>query len=361
MNNPTPPLIILSAGGTGGHIMPAQALSADLIARGFRVEVITDSRGKKFTKGFGDLTLHEVSAGTFGRGAPKLILGILQSLAIILKTRPAAVIGFGGYPSFPGMIAGQILLKPTILHESNAVLGKANKALCILATKIALSWENSRGLSDKERAKSIVTGNPIREDIARLARIEYPSITDKLNILVMGGSQGASIFSQVIPAALAKLSPENRAKLNITQQCRAEDIADTTKAYEDAGITATLMTFIDDVATEITNCHLFIGRSGASTVTEMTTAGRPAIYVPLGVHKDNQQKVHADAVADHGGAWTVMQNDFTPESLHAQIETFLANPSTLESAAQKAKACAKPDAAAKLSALIEGIIEQRAN
>lgn len=353
------PLIILSAGGTGGHIMPAQSLAHDLIARGYRVEIITDSRGLKFTKGFGTIKLHEVSAGTFGKGLPKLALGIAQSIAIILKSKPAAIVGFGGYPSFPGVLAAQLLLKPTILHEQNAIVGKANKALACLATKIALSWPNSRGLSDKQRAKSTVTGNPIRTEIAKIADTPFPPITDTLNILVMGGSLGATVFSKILPQAFAQLPPENRAMLNITQQCREADIPEVKAAYEAANIKATLMTFIDDVATEITNAHLFIGRSGASTVAEISAAGRPAIFVPYPHHADQQQKINADAIADNGGAWTIEEKDFTIERVKTHIEQCLAKPSTLSSAAAKAKACANPNAAAKLAELVETLINTK--
>lgn len=361
------PLVILSAGGTGGHVMPAQALAHDLIARGYRIAVITDPRGMKYSKGFGDIPIHEVKAGTLGKGIlgkvkglANLAFGILQARKIIRRLKPAVVVGFGGYPSVPGVYAAQRKKIPTILHESNAILGWANDLLAKKATHIALSWEGSRGLNDEERTRSVVTGNPIRTEIKALADKPYPQLVQDgaLNILVMGGSLGASIFSEVLPEAFKQLSPENRARLNIVQQCREEDLAQVEAAYKDIGINATLMTFITDVATEITNCHLFIGRSGASTVTEMTAAGRPAIYVPLGVHKDNQQKINADTVSDQGGAWTFVQDGFTSDALLARIERFLADPSILTKSAEKAKTCGNPDAAAKLGTLVEKLINK---
>lgn len=350
---------MLSAGGTGGHVIPAQALSAELISRGYRVEIITDARGMKFTKGFDPkVKLNKISAGTSIKGAPKLILGILQSVVLMIKSRPACVIGFGGYPSFPGSFAAQILLIPNILHESNAILGKANKALGYLATKISLSWESTRGLSEKERAKSIYIGNPLRAEISALADKPYPPVKDTLNILVMGGSLGATVFSEVLPKAFAALPAGQKSRLRVTQQCRAVDIDAAKTAYAAAGINATLATFIDNVPEELASCHLFIGRSGG-TVFEITAAGRPAIFVPYPHHADQQQKINADAISDKGGAWTVLEKDFTAKAVKTHIENFMQNPSTLEAAAAKSKACGTPNAAAKLASLVETLINNK--
>lgn len=346
------PLVILSAGGTGGHVIPAQALAHELIERDFHVEVITDSRGLKYTNGFGGIPIHEVSAGTSIKGALKLIIGVVQSMGILLKKKPAVVVGFGGYPSFPGVVAAQLLARQTILHESNAIFGKANKALGFLATRISLSWENSRGLSNKEQAKSVLTGNPIRKDIAELSEQPYPAIKDKLNILVMGGSLGATVFSEVLPKAFAELSDANKARLSITQQCREADIEGVREVYKASGVNAELMTFVEDVPNELAKCHLFIGRSGG-TVFEITAAGRPALYVPYPHHADQQQKINADAISDKGGSWTIEEKDFTPELVQEKIETFLSYPEILSNAAAKAKACGTPDAAAKLASLVE--------
>ncbi|MFK7839314.1 MAG: glycosyltransferase [Bdellovibrionales bacterium] len=355
MSQNNKPLIILSTGGTGGHIIPAQALATELLKKGYAVEVITDSRGMKFTKGFGGIPIHQISAGTFGKGLPKLILGLLQSMILLIKNRPDCVIGFGGYPSFPGILAAQILCIPNILHESNAIFGKANKALGCLATKISLSWNKTQGLSKKEQSKSQVIGNPIREDIAVLASTQYPDMNETLNILVMGGSLGATVFSEVLPKSFTQLSHNQKSKLKIIQQCREADIQAVRKAYKKANIDAELATFIDDVPEALKNCHLFIGRSGG-TVFEITAAGRPAIYVPYPHHADQQQKINADAIAEKGGAWTIEEKDFTPEVLKEKIELFLADPSTLKTAAGKAKTCGTPDAASKLADMIEPLV-----
>jgi len=354
----TKPLVTLSAGGTGGHVIPAQALAHELLQRGFAVEIITDARGMKYTNGFGGIPIHEVSAGTFGKGLPKLIIGIFQSLILMIKNRPACVVGFGGYPSFPGTLAAQLLGISNVLHESNAIFGKANKALGLLATKISLSWEKSRGLSDKEKAKSVLIGNPLRAEIAALADKPYPAIKDTLNILVMGGSLGASIFSEVLPEAFAALTDVQKSKLRITQQCREADIDAVKAAYKGAGIKAKLATFIEDVPGELEKCHLFIGRSGG-TVFEITAAGRPAIYVPYPHHADQQQKINAEAISDKGGAWTIEEHIFTPEIVKGHIEEFLRNPEKLENAAKQSKACGSPNAAAKLGALVETLVNTK--
>jgi len=352
------PLIILSTGGTGGHVIPAQALSDDLLKRGFAVEIITDARGMKYTDGFGGIPIHEVSAGTFGKGLPKLLIGLFQSISIMIKNRPACVVGFGGYPSFPGTFAAQLLGIPNILHESNAIFGKANKALGFLATKISLSWENSRGLSAKEKAKSVLIGNPLRAEIAALADKPYPPIKDTLNILVMGGSLGATVFSEVLPEAFAALPDNQKSKLRITQQCREADIDDVRAAYKAANINAALATFIDNVPEELAKCHLFIGRSGG-TVFEITAAGRPAIYVPYPHHADQQQKINAEAISDKGGAWTVQEHIFTPDIVKGHIQEFLSAPEKLKTAAKQSKACGTPDAASKLGALVEALVNTK--
>jgi len=351
------PLIILSAGGTGGHVLPAQALAHELLDRDFAVELITDSRGVKFASGFKGIPIHIMPAGTFSiKGLPLLMIGVCKSILLLLKKRPAAVVGFGGYPSFPGHFAAQLLNIPNIIHESNIIMGKANKILAKRATKISLSWDNSRGLSIKEQAKSERIGNPIRTEISALSEKPYPTVKDTLNILVMGGSLGATIFSEVLPEAFAQLTDEQKSKLRITQQCREADLDAVRSAYKSAGINASLATFIENVPEALSQCHLFIGRSGG-TVFEITAAGRPAIYVPYPHHADQQQKMNAESISNQGGAWTFEEDVFTPDLLKAHIEKFLENPETLTATAAKSKACGKPDAAAKLSKLVENIVK----
>lgn len=357
--------VLLSSGGTGGHMSPASALAGDLVSRRFSVELATDARGLKYAGMFKDIPTHVVASGTAGaglsgkvRGAINLFLGMLQAFTLLRKLRPDIVVGFGGYPSVPSVIVAQYLKIPTILHEQNAIIGKANAFLAPKAERIALSIANYNGLDENEKLRAVVTGNPVREEICALYTKPYhtPVMDGELRILVMGGSLGASVFSDVVPKTLAMLSPEYRSRLKVIQQCREADLDSAHEAYASAGIDATLSPFIHEVAQELSQCHLFIGRSGASTVAEVTVAGRPSIFVPYPHHKDQQQKMNADAVADHGGAWVMSEDGFTQEALLARIETFLQNPAILFKAAEKAREFGKPDAARRLGNQVTAIV-----
>lgn len=357
-------LILLSAGGTGGHMTPARALGQDLISRGFRVEVITDTRGEKFSQIFSGMPMHVVRSGTLGSGIAGKIggmvnlgLGILKAISIVKRLKPAVVIGFGGYPSVPGVYAAQKLGIPTIIHQSDGVIGKANDFLAPKAERIALTFPNTVGLDEGEKIRSIITGNPVRPEISALYTQPYPTPKPDgtLRILVMGGSLGARVLSEVVPKALSMLNTDHKKRLKIVQQCREEDLDNVRKIYEEAHIDATLKTFFDDIPEQLSKAHLVIARSGASTVSEVTVAGRPAIFVPASYHKDQQQKINADSVADSGGAWVMAEQGFTPEALMARIETFLQNPANLFKAAENARSCGKPDAARKLGNLVTAI------
>ena len=246
---------------------------------------------------------------------------------------------------------------PTIIHESNAVLGRANVFLSHKADRIAVGLPEITGLDESDAVRTVVTGNPVRSDIAALYNQPYPSLEQdgELRIFVMGGSQGAKVFSDILPQAFCELSPAYRAQLKIVQQCREEDIDKVRNAYKGAGINADLQPFFKDVADQLAKAHLFIGRSGAATVAEMTTAGRPAIFVPYPHHADQQQKRNADSVADLGGAWVMTEEGFTPEALKNRIEGFLQNPQTLFEAAEKARKAGKPDAAKMLGNLVTAL------
>ncbi len=359
--------VIISAGGTGGHMSPASALASDLILRGYRVELITDPRGAKYDKMFEGIPTHIVKSGTAGagikgkiKGAANLAIGFVQAHALIGKKRPDMVVGFGGYPSVPGVWAAQRKDIPTILHEQNAIIGKANAFLAPKAERIALSTPNMTGLEKDEQLRSVITGNPVRPEISALKEAEYnvPTQTGDLNILIMGGSLGASVFSEIVPQTLAQLSDEYKKRLKIVQQCREAELENVRKTYVAAGINATLAPFIDNVGEEIAKAHLFIGRSGVSTTAEISIAGIPAIYVPYPHHKDQQQKKNADWIADHGGAWVMVESGFTCEALLERIQTIMQNTEILTRAAEKAKECGKPDAAKKLGNLVSAIIEE---
>lgn len=358
-------LILLSSGGTGGHMTPAQALAQDLLSRGFRIELATDERGTKYKNLFGDIPTHVLRSGTFLPGAmgklkgmTNLGLGVAQAMMLLTKLKPKLVVGFGGYPSVPAVFAAQKMHIPTIIHEQNAIIGKANAFLARKAERIALSLPGVQGLDDSERMRSVITGNPVRPEIAALYTQPYPNLSHEtpLRIFIMGGSLGATVFSLVVPQTLSRLSAEYRQRLHIVQQCRKEDIDIARRTYEIARIQADLRPFFDDVAGELAKAHLVIARSGASTVAEVTAAGRPAIFVPYPHHKDQQQKMNADAVADAGGAWVMAEEGFTAEALLARIETFLQNPSILFRAAEKARSCGKPDAARKLGNLVTAMV-----
>ncbi|MFN3826879.1 MAG: undecaprenyldiphospho-muramoylpentapeptide beta-N-acetylglucosaminyltransferase [Micavibrio sp.] len=357
-------LILISAGGTGGHMLPAASLARDLVSRGFRVEIATDWRGYTFEKFFGDLPMHVLKAGTIQKGFVRkitgplsLLIGIAQAYRLVGKLKPVVVIGFGGYPSFPSVYVAQNQKIPTILHEQNAVLGRANVLLSKRAERIALSLPHVEGVSDFDSPRIVVTGNPVREEIGRLYALPYPLLqTDgPLRIFVMGGSLGAKVFSVVVPAALARLPAPQRARIEVVQQCRSEDIEAARDIYVRAGIKARLETFFGDVPDILASTHLVISRSGASTVAEVTTAGRPAIFVPYPHHADQQQKANAETVADQGGAWVMTEQGFTEDALLSRIETFLQNPETLFRAAEAARSCGRPDAARRLGNLVVSI------
>ena len=356
--------ILISAGGTGGHMFPAEALARDLIGRGYRVALATDARGKKYQPFADGIPVYILKSGTIKSGILSKIktvialgIGCLQARSLVDRLKPAVVIGFGGYPSFPAVYAAQRKAVPTIIHEQNAILGKANAYLAPKADRIALAWQKVEGMSESDAVRVVVTGNPVRPDIAALYNKPYPSLEQDgpLRIFVMGGSQGASIFGEVLPAMVSKLSASHKARLEIVQQCREEDIEQVRTAYSETGVKVELATFFDNVAEQLEDCHLVISRSGAGTVSEVATAGRPAIFVPYPYHKDQQQKRNADAVFDAGGAWVMTQDGFTVEALLARIETLLQNPETLFNAAENARSCGRPDAARKLGNLVTAL------
>lgn len=356
-----PKLILLSAGGTGGHMFPADALAQDLISRGYRVALATDVRGKRFEPFAGGIPVHVLRSGTIGAGLVRKLrsvvalgVGFFQARKLLSDLKPAVVIGFGGYPSVPAVYAAQTMKIPTVIHEQNAILGKANVFLASKADRIAVAWAHVEGLDSSDEGRAIVTGNPVRPDISGLYNRPYPTIEQDgpLRIFITGGSQGASVFGEVIPQALSKLPAHHRARLEVVQQCGELDIARVRNIYDEAGIKADLRPFFKDMALQFERCHLVIARSGAGTVSEVTTAGRPAIFVPYPHHADQQQKRNADAVADAGGAWVMTQNGFTPEALLARLETFLQNPETLFRAAENARSCGRPDAARKLGNIV---------
>jgi UDP-N-acetylglucosamine--N-acetylmuramyl-(pentapeptide) pyrophosphoryl-undecaprenol N-acetylglucosamine transferase len=358
--------VVIAAGGTGGHFFPAEALAAELAARGQRVALMTDARsGGLASPAFEGQERFVLSgAGIAGRGAAKaaaaaatLAAGVVQARTILARLDAAAIVGFGGYPCVAPVLASR-LLRPrpvVVLHEQNAVLGRANRLLSRWGDMLALSHEPTSRVPGAARVA--VTGNPVRPALAALAGQGYAAPSGEIRLLVLGGSLGARVFSDVVPQALAALPVPLRARLRVTQQCRAEDIERVRAAYQSSGISAVLDTFFADVAGALAAAHLVIARAGASTVAELAVAGRPAVLVPLPGAIDDHQSANARALGD--GAVVVRQDEFTPQSAARLLEDFLGDRAALERAAAAAAARGHAQAAAALADLVELQIARR--
>jgi len=355
---------VLAAGGTGGHMIPAHALAAELKGRGYGVLLITDERGARFPGLFEGMPVHILPAGRLGGGP----IGWLKAFGSVVKGRgeakrlyrdhrPDAVIGFGGYPAFPSLLAASSMNIPTVLHEQNAVLGRVNRLLAGEAEAIGTAYDQVDRLQAKNAAKVVLVGNPVRAEIAKLGELPFPPFDDvaPLKILVTGGSQGASILSKVVPAGLGMLAPSLRRRLQVVQQCRPEDIERVRAQYAELGIPAELMTYIEDMAEKIADAHLVIGRAGASTVAELTAAGRPAILIPFAAATDDHQTANAREMVKAGGARAIQEANFTPEVLARQIEALAMDPVALGNAAGRALSVGRPHAARDLADLVERI------
>ncbi|MDE3059862.1 MAG: undecaprenyldiphospho-muramoylpentapeptide beta-N-acetylglucosaminyltransferase [Pseudomonadota bacterium] len=363
--------VILAAGGTGGHIFPAEALAEALLAAGERVILVTDNRFSRIQSGaLSKVEIRTIRAGTVAGGLHKkilgmasLVLGIFQARSLLKQLRPKAVAGFGGYPSFPTVFAASGLGIPTVIHEQNSVLGRANRLLAPRVNTIATSFASTLMLAEADRPKARLTGNPVRTSVRALAHIPYPSLQPdgQMHILVTGGSQGASVFSDVVPAAIAALPAALRARVRIDQQCREADLEATRAAYQQLGVSADLATFFTDIPARLAGSHLVIARSGASTIAELAAAGRPAVLVPLPSSMDNHQYFNANVFEEAGGGWVMTQEGFTAASLSARLEAFLTAPETLTRAAANARKLGAPDAAEKLAELVLGAAQNRAS
>lgn len=354
------PTIILSGGGTGGHVFPARALAEELKSRGYDIILATDTRGLKYFDGLdANMPRHIIASGTYTSGilgkvlgGLELVKGLYQSIKLVRQVKPIAIVGFGGYPSAPPLFAGQILGVRTVLHEQNAILGLANKLLAPLASKIALSYEHTVGLDEKLKAKSVFTGNPVRQAIANLSIVPYPSMDDKITIMIVGGSQGAKVFSDIVPRAIAKLPAELQSRLHIIQQSRPDAVDAVRAIYADTKTDFEIQSFFDDMPERIKATHLFITRSGASSVAEMTAAGRPAIYVPFPWNRDNQQVFNAEQVEKAGGGWMILEKNLTVDALQLTLQNLLESPEILQKAAQAAKNQGRIDAAHRLADIV---------
>ena len=359
---------VLAAGGTGGHMIPAHALAAELRRRGHGVLLITDERGARIPGLFDGVPVHilpagRVSGGPLGwlKAGRSVLAGRKQARALYGKHPPDAVIGFGGYPALPSLLAARAAKVPTVLHEQNAVLGRVNRLLAGGASAIGTAYQRVERLRSAHRSKAVLVGNPVREAILKLGELPLPPFDDysPLKILVTGGSQGAAVLGQVVPAGLGTLDPSLRSRLQVMQQCRPDDIEQVRETYRALGIPAALTTYIEDMAAELGASHLVIGRAGASTIAELTAAGRPAILIPLPSATDDHQTVNAREMARAGGARTIAQDNFNPATLARQIEVLAADPEALSNAAARALSVGRPHAARDLADLVERIANKQ--
>ncbi|MCT7375013.1 undecaprenyldiphospho-muramoylpentapeptide beta-N-acetylglucosaminyltransferase [Chelativorans salis] len=354
--------VLLSAGGTGGHLFPAEALAHVLRKRGWSVHLATDARAARFAENFPAEAVHAIDAATFGSRNPLTLLrsgfaiwrGVRQSSALIARLKPKAVVGFGGYPTLPPLFAATRRGVPTIIHEQNAVMGRANKALADRVTAIAGGFLKAQG---PYAEKIVETGNPVRRAVLDVANTPYaaPSQGDALRLLVFGGSQGARFFSDTVPEAVAQLPETLRSRLVVTHQARPEDEARVKERYRELGVEAEVSPFFADLPARMAASHLAIARSGASTVLELSVIGRPAILVPLPHALDDDQGHNAQLLVDVGGAVMRRQPEITAESLAGDLAALLGDGGQRATMAVAARGIGLPDAAALLADLTEAI------
>jgi len=354
-------LAVVAAGGTGGHLFPAQALAEVLVARGWRVVLATDDRAHSLSDSFPAERRIPLPAATFKPGDPAgmfragatILRGIAQARAELASLRPAIVVGFGGYPSLPALMAAISQGRRTMIHEQNAVMGRANRLLAPRVTAIACAFPTLLKAPASVQRRAVVVGNPVRPNIQALYDRPYDPPTDEVRLLITGGSQGARLLSELTPQAVAKLPETLRRRLKVQQQTRAESIEFARNTYEAAGIDAEIAPFFDGMAPRLSAAHLMIGRAGASTVCEIAVAGRPSILVPLKIALDDDQGQNARLLAEAGGAEVLRENVLTIESLGALLQQLMEDPPRLAKMAAAAKAVAKPDAADRLADVVE--------
>lgn len=360
--NKSKPLIMLTAGGTGGHVYPAEALAEELTKRGYRLALVTDKRGKDNYKGkLGEIPNYAVWAGGMVgksvwfkiKSLFKVGIGVLQALYILIRQKPVCVIGFGGYASFPCCVAAILTGTDLVIHEQNSVMSRTNRFLSRYADLIAQSFKNVK--FTPQGIKTVLTGMPIRASIVASAKIAYPKLkaNDKMQILVLGGSQGAKVFSEIIPAAVKKLDKSLQARLKIIQQCRQVDLETVNKAYIGTDSEVISSHFFDNMQELYATSHLVISRSGASSVSEIAVAGVPSILVPLPTAADDHQTGNAAFLGDARGAKVVVQKEFTPEKLSGLLSEYLDDGSILETMSKNAKKVGICNAAERFADAVE--------
>jgi UDP-N-acetylglucosamine--N-acetylmuramyl-(pentapeptide) pyrophosphoryl-undecaprenol N-acetylglucosamine transferase len=354
---PPKPTIMVAAGGTGGHLFPAESLARELRERGCRVELVSDDRVEDFAKSFPADMIHRITAGTVtgsgivgkARGVLRLAMGVLQCRGLVNRIQPMAAIGFGGYPTVPPVLAASLVGIPCVLHEQNAVMGRANRFLAARVKRIATGFDIGKG-----DPRFVHVGNPVRAAVIEAARtvMPAPSAGGPLRLLVFGGSQGARIMAEIVPPALALLAADERARIMLTQQVRAEDMERVTAEYARLGVAADCNPFFRDLPSRMAASQLVVARSGASTVAELSVIGRPSILVPLPGSLDQDQAANAKVLADAGGAEVMLQPAFTPEALASRLSAMLAAPERLAAMASAARGIGIADAASRTADVV---------
>ena len=361
--------IMLAAGGTGGHLFPAMALAEELGRRGYVIDLATDTRCDQYGTDFPARQVHRIPSATVESRSPLALTktavtlagGVRKAHKIIGQVQPSAVIGFGGYPSFPPIVAAALRSIPTAVHEQNAVLGRANRMLASRVNAIATSFESVKYINEELAGKVRFTGNPVRAVVIENSKRAYraPTPDGSINLLIFGGSQGARFLSDFVPPGVVNLPEEIRSRIIVMQQCRAEDLERVRQVYADAGVHATCETFFPDLPEWIAEAHLVIGRGGATTIAELTALGRPSVLIPLPHSVDNDQLVNATRLAEAGAAWCIEQKDLTPERLTDGLVGVFSSTDELASAAKAAHALGRPDAVYNLADLAEELASSK--
>jgi UDP-N-acetylglucosamine--N-acetylmuramyl-(pentapeptide) pyrophosphoryl-undecaprenol N-acetylglucosamine transferase len=352
--------VVICAGGTGGHMVPAHCLALALQARGVPVHLVTDDRGLRFPGLFGGVPRDVVAAGSTGRSgwraAPQVAAALWrgrgQARALYRRIAPRAVVGFGGYPSLPGLLGGVAAGLPCLLHEQNAVLGRANRLLARWAHVIATSWPQVARISAGQAGKVRYVGNPVRPEVLAAAAVPFDASPARLRLLVTGGSQGAAVFNTLVPAAVALLPAALRARLDVVHQGREQDQPAIAAAYAEAGVAARIAAYFPDLPAEMVAAQLVVARSGASTVAELAVMGRPSILIPLPIATDDHQAANAQALVAAGGAVMLRQAGLDAARLAAALGDWLGNPAAMAAAAAAARAAGQPDATERLADLV---------
>lgn len=356
-------LAVVAAGGTGGHLFPAEALARTLGDRGWRVVLATDARGAAYAERFPAESRLALEAATANpgdvlglmRAGLRIVAGVNQARIAMRRFDPAVVVGFGGYPALPAMLAALSQRRPTVIHEQNAVLGRVNRLIAPRVTAVACAFPTLERAAPAVRKRMEVVGNPVRAEIQALSDRVYAAPGGTIRLLVTGGSQGARVLSDVVPLAIANLPEDLRLRLRVEQQTRAESIDAAREIYAKAGVEAEVAPFFRDMAERLGQAHLMIGRAGASTVCELAVAGLPAILVPLKIAADDHQTFNARLLTEAGAAEAVREEAFTPDNLTPLLARWLADSDALVQRASAARRVAKPDAAARLADVVERV------